>query len=433
MREQDKALDEFFRRKLADREIGYEESHWEAAHDLIVADEQKRRRRAFLLVFLCLAMVVGLGWGTWKYATVSESQPQPLARIQHLDESAERAINGSDDNAISSQQPLPSLTPAPIQKEAEKGKSTASGVRKQRAQNVKTSDVEVTTLRSSAVEKNRKLEPSLAVSAQQVEETESTPAATFEALDIDRNRAMAQTLTRLTPAQSLIPTGDIHLSASPTVPQNPSLRKPYSSRQLSLIVGSNISRGLENGQATRAMFSSHPVLGVGYRHGLNPKFSLHARLLYEGRGGLNADTSLTSIRYSFGFEEEQILVSPKRLHYLSAPLFLQYHPTGRHSLTLGINPAWMFNSSGVIQRATKNTFGQGEVLSEVSWGYKQGFQSFDLGIATGYSYYLGKGITLGGEVHWGLRDLTRNDYFRNSARDQNLQFRLLLSYDLIRF
>ena len=438
MRDQDKALDDFFRRKLADREIGYEESHWEAAQELIAADERQRRRKLIIWVFLAFMLCTSLGVGLWAW---NRGATPP----QH-------------EKVTQSPPPTPLATPPSLSKELPPSHSMDSAVLLPRSSGPafaqsKAASPSIPTIDSETKSEKSTYKPENLSPSSTQERTAPFPDSTqLEGSFTPATHLNALTQFEKSGNQSPISQGyssqldSIHRSIhfpTPLLPPLSSSDKPLAQslqcptsppvRSLSVIVGTNVSRGLENGQMARAMYTSHPVLGVGYRHGLNHHFSLQGRLLYEGRGGLNADTSLTSRRYSFGLEEEQTLVSPKRLHYLSAPITLQYHPIGSHTLTVGLNPAWMFNSSSSIQTVTRNSFGEEQVRQESSWGYNEGFQAFDLGITMGYTYYLGKGFNLGSEVHWGLRDLTRPNYFNNPAIDRNIQIRFILSYDLLKF
>ncbi|MEM6803892.1 MAG: hypothetical protein AAF696_20975, partial [Bacteroidota bacterium] len=68
-----------------------------------------------------------------------------------------------------------------------------------------------------------------------------------------------------------------------------------------------------------------------------------------------------------------------------------------------------------------------------AWGYKQGFRNMDLGLQAGYHFKLSEGLQIGLEAQYGFIDLRRNDFYRESSFDRNLNARIVLRYDFLRY
>jgi hypothetical protein len=199
-----------------------------------------------------------------------------------------------------------------------------------------------------------------------------------------------------------------------------------------LHTGLSLAPGWQN-LGTRAQpLSAHTMIGLRYAFQLTPRLRLQTGLMYQGRGGLDADTTVRSTEFGFGFESEVTEVSPRRMHWAELPLQADLRLAGRHYLLAGGYAAWLADVSGVRSLRLASDFGETPLSRAPAWGYRQGFRRWDAGLLLGYGYYLGDGMRLTGQMQYGLPDLTPGSYFRNTRYHRSIGFRLGLEIELTR-
>lgn len=256
---------------------------------------------------------------------------------------------------------------------------------------------------------------------------------------LDGNAALIPGNTLLWPIDVQTPTWSAQLDLTGKSPLQVPIEKrqrdnPMPRHQVGLIFGANLSPGLKNGADQRAGWSTHPLVGVRYAYRLQPRLALSAGAQVQGRGGLNAGRSYESLTYGFGYEREITTLIPQRAYFLNIPLLAQYQIKGPHTLHLGLSYARLLGAQVAKEVYQEDSFSLrlgGESAND--WGITQGIARQDLGILLGYGYYLGKGWHLGWETQYGLNDLTPDSFYQNQTIDHNLQIRVHLTYDLIRY
>lgn len=199
---------------------------------------------------------------------------------------------------------------------------------------------------------------------------------------------------------------------------------------LSWIGGVNLSQGFQNGLPNRATFTGFPVVGLGYRRMLAPRWDLNLGLFYQARGGLNSDTTVVSRYLGFGGREETESLEINSLHYLEVPISVSYYLRGRHRVQAGAYMAYLLGARATLrQQVIEN----GRLISERSskvYGIRQGFNAWDYGLMLGYGFQANKQLRIGTQLYWGMADVSENSFFENVQMDRNLQLRVSLSYDL---
>ncbi|MCB0854908.1 MAG: PorT family protein [Bacteroidetes bacterium] len=432
MSEYDK-LDEFLQEKLKGREYAFKHAYWEAAEELIQADliARKKRRRFF---FFLLFGLIGLGG---MIASVLQLSPTPApvahshvylesicenyAYISHSIIPTNHYINHFSEDK-SNQSPVSSISEKKSKKYSSVLVPKSAGV--SRGQNPITQEQYMDSKSKSITDSDRNpndftdlldLKTTLSISEKTAGKSLSKKTFSIHKL---RNNGFSLFFQ---PDDSVL-----YLNSAKGQMLH---RRHY----LTLSIGRNLSLGFQNDHLERAAFSQHSLFGVQYAYALRPGTRIKTGLYYQGRGGLNADTTFKSINYSFGAETEATTISPQKLHYLEVPLLFDTHIKGRHNLELGANLAFLLNASSKVNRQYIRTFDTEDLGTNRQWGYTQGFNKLDWGIIAGYSYYLNRGFRVGLRARYGLNDITNNQFFLNQSIDRNLQIRLLLEYDLFHF
>ncbi|MEZ4824862.1 MAG: outer membrane beta-barrel protein [Bacteroidia bacterium] len=211
--------------------------------------------------------------------------------------------------------------------------------------------------------------------------------------------------------------------------ENPLRKRHY----LGISLGTGISPGFQNNRTDKADATFSPVVGLRYAYAVTPAIRLQTGILYQGRGGLHADSTYRSTDFSFGAETMATTISPQTLHYLEIPLVADIRLRGRHSLLAGANLSLLLNARSEVRRQLILPFETQDMETTKEWGYTQGFRPMDMSLTAGYRYYLGRGTRVGFQGNYGLRDITEQGFFRNAVMDRNLQFRFILEYDLAHF
>lgn len=412
-------IDGLLKKKLENRSFEFQDSYWEAAEQLIDADSNARKKRRWFFLLLFFFLASGLG-GIVSWFQFAGSQPGY----------ANALTNGNSmPDSMNNRTKVPPSSPEVhnqilIVEEVCDESASSSSVPKKRFSAVFRSSNKPGTKRNKDVINNRNPMSEEARAPLPTETPGETPPGRFRSSDVrdiafegylpSRNFSLYNELKRpgVLPKQSL------------------SFRKRHA---LGIMLGTTLAPGLQNNSDTRAAISTHPSVGLRYSYSLGKGIRLQTGLLYQGRGGLNADSTYRSVNFSFGAETEATTISPQSLHYVEVPLMADVHLAGRHYLMGGVNLAYLINTRSDVHKEKILPFETVDMGSNKAWGYRQGFQPLDASVTVGYGYYLNRGLRLGVRANYGLRDITDDSFFLNNTRDRNLQLRLVLEYDLFHF
>lgn len=403
-------LDDFLREKLEGRSFDFKEAYWDAAEKVILADQaaRKKRRRFFLFLLIFLS---GGGFPAAYYA---------LTQANHLPENTKTQFAES----------LPALLAQPRKHTAdqieiieeicdESQPLLASG-----AINAKT------TANRQKINISREFDPSGRVVLSGKEQDSPHALAQEGTLPGQSFRQIFSSVNTVRPwHKQLSPEMDDSLLYKHSAKGAPIRRRNY----FGFTIGNNLSPGLRNTRSFRAPVSTSPVLGLRYAYALTPSLRLQTGLIYQSRGGLHADSTYRSVAFAFGAETQATTISPQTLHYLEVPLLMDVRLSGRHYVMAGVNVSRLINSRSLVNQQLILPFDTQDQGTTKEWGYRQGFRPMDVSVMAGYGYYLNKGIRIGIQGNYGLRDITDEKFFLNTTKDRNLQLRLILEYDLGNF
>ena len=177
--------------------------------------------------------------------------------------------------------------------------------------------------------------------------------------------------------------------------------------------------------------SGSEFLGVEYQRYLNGGISLKADLIYSARNGINSSKVYDKKIYDFGSQTEQTTVECQRMVYIELPVLFNYG-VANHNFMVGPSVSYLASSLNKVTTAYETPTSSWEEEKPV-WGYTDGFKQYDFAIVAGYEYSLKPKLNLGVRLNYGLIDITDNNYFDNDSFDNNVQFRVYLTYSPFQF
>ncbi|MEZ4776147.1 MAG: outer membrane beta-barrel protein [Bacteroidia bacterium] len=405
-------LDDFLREKLEGRSFEFKDAYWDAAEKVILADQAARKkRRWFFLIFIFFLTGGGLS-----SAYYSLTQSGHL----HDNEGAQLAENSSATIAqprkhIDHIEIVEEICDESLQVFAEK-KTTSRSLKKTPYRKKITISGEFHPSGNVVLSGEEKAFPHV------LAQEETLPGQSYQQIFSSVHAVRPwrnQLLSRMNDS----------LLYKHTAKGIPIRRRNY----FGLTLGNTISPGLRNTQSARAPLSNSPVVGFRYAYAITPAVRFQTGLTYQSRGGLQADSTYRSVAFAFGAETQATTISPQTLHYLEVPLLVDFRLSGRHYVMAGVNVSRLVNSRSLVTKQLILPFDTEDQGTTREWGYTQGFKPVDVSVMAGYGYYLNKGVRVGIQGNYGLRDITDEKFFLNTTKDRNLQLRLILEYDLVHF
>ncbi len=452
-------LDQWLKQKFDDAQFEFDPAAWEAAEQLINAQDAKRpawllwaKRFGILLLVLLISLPI-VYWQMNKSFPLnnetshgeSESIVSPensLTKIQpssNLKDSlpnspkifplatnpAHETLNPISDgksSSLSTQDSVQSPDNTPVASTQFDPQPPFSNPQN----DVETSTQPLTPLTESGTQ------PSGIVTTNS---STQSPLSTFDhptLQDYSSAQDNLSTPTAILPLQSLsFLLGIGGHSPNPTL-QRP-IHPPLKRHALGITTGSNLSLGLINQGPTRSSIGALPYVGIHYSFDpkpTSPLLRLESGVFLMSRNGLSGSRSFRSVNFGFGFEEEIITLTPKALHALEIPLAASFRVRNRHYVTVGASGSYLIEITTQERLQRNDDFGTSTPDKKNVWGYRKGFNKLDAGAQIGYRYYLGRGFSLNLQGYYGLMDLTDNDFWENDQFDRNMQLRLFLRYDL---
>lgn len=421
-------LDDFLKKKLADRQYAFKESYWEAAEQLIEADRGKKKRKGFLIWWmggLGTLVILLLGIGVWSW--FSSRHIEPIASKESL----ETVSKQSFPIVV-----LDSCPPEPVFVQSPSSSSSDLGIP---AHHSPSKHSTLATAHSSTIKISGDLknDPDIPIHDSQ------DSSLIIEQLDDIVTEEQSLPIGQLLKPKDIaeMSHGDVYRLHARSFSLKHSIQSSFHKPAVSIhrkvnLVGIRIAldaaQGLSNDSARKGN-SFLPYIALDYARVLHPRFKLHTGIGYVQRGQLQSDQYYRSTNYGFGFETVLTTISPQKLHFLEVPLYGEWKIKARHSLMMGGSLLQLMNVSSQISSRTQDDFGISNGQAESTWGYKQGFISRDVSLMVGYKYYLGSGFHLDLRSQYGLRDLTEQSFFENQSFDRNIRVQIGLSYDFLNF
>ncbi len=409
-------LDNFFNKKLQNREFDFKESYWEEAEQMIEADKRKRRygRYFWLLGFLAFFIVGGsivlFGWINPKADNVAEVvselsvQKENLTNQNNLVGSKSTTTNDErnstdlkllDANIISQQKN--NLTSESIENDNNESILEANNKNDEKASN------------ASKIVKNKEnrliqnqvgpdLIPSMKVDQKK---SQQNVKQSTEINDLQSNELILKETEKLESVSELSPiAGLVEQLAMGDYLILEDHYKPQISKSGKFKFGLSIASMFypKTGNDVKTWIGGSG--GATGQFKLSKKLSFNGELLYTFRKG-TFDANLTGLGsvttqtiYGFGKRTVNHYTKPKSLHFIDLPLYAKYH-IGKHGIEGGLAFSYLLGVQGDIEKETSlqpwERTDENEFLVEnfsSGWIEKKDFSTFQTSLLLGYKYSL---------------------------------------------
>lgn len=206
--------------------------------------------------------------------------------------------------------------------------------------------------------------------------------------------------------------------------------KTMLSRRISMEMGANYLLGWKEDSKTEAD-GFNPLIGLQYFHELNKKIAFSLGVQYSSINHLsNTSHTSTTTRLKFGEEMDATVVSALHIHYLYAPLKINYRFNRNNSLALGYTLAYLLDAESRVETySTRLDYVSTPVVS-TSMGYTSGFNPYDGQIAVSYRRRFYSQWYVDAEMYFGLFDIKDNAIYKSNKFERTSGFKLSLGINL---
>lgn len=359
--------DQFFRKKLVERQYEYKEAYWEDAERLIEQRERHRRRRTLWWWLTGVLLLAGLGAATWRYLGNEDSGhtvpgafridtppsgrmgPNTTATDWFLEMPAQRAEpenNGRKGNIASGAEQKGGAGGPKTQEEgtAFAGRPGTS-LPEKRISTGRTSGHEPPA--GTALEEESGMKKMLPAAPSKPGK-EPEEAGKGEPVALEPGKGME--INSLALLRGPVQGRPASLGVAPAVSAPPVRLRKRLSWALTGAATLNPSPG-------KTLLGGTAGLQVSRRVG--EKWTLALGGQYRLRGGTFGPSQESRIvAYRFGREEQRYSLQPNRLHYAEASLLAEW-PVKRHRFALGLGWSYLLGIEGSLDGTRKEEFASG--------------------------------------------------------------------------
>ena len=482
-------LDKLFKNKLDSREVPFDEGAWEDALQLINANEKKGGKGIIIWLVIAATILVA-GAGYW-YATTLNTDTTEITQTKNTNKNnintptqqqdlednsyGEADVNNKNTStenvnedmlpphqdkgkatSTSKQPPLPDEgnNPIPAAQQARGGDMTGKELKTPDAGQASAGSITdggtKTPASTMVTSKNTEKEPlpNKAEGLPKLMDNTKTEKREFSLINSSFSAASALPVNYLVDFKYLPDSLFVDSDGSDAIDNSEQAdsmeeeieRKPKPSNlhfykhSLGLAVGTAYVKGLQNNQPVQAADTYSPLIGLGYTYGISGRFSVDINGFYYTRKGLNSTLDVNNVTYGFGFDSMQIQEETKSLSFFNLPILANYRITHRHSVQVGGGISWLLNSESVFTQTQRGTFDstRSAPITTTEKGYREGFNSINYNLIIGYRYTISNRLSIDLRANLGLNDMTINRIYNNTTFDRNLQYRILLRYDIFK-
>jgi len=399
-------LDDFFKKKLDEQELPFNEAHWLAAQDLIDGQQQKRRSIWWWRMG-CLTVAIGVvifllipNWSAEDAFVAKQEQPAEKDSVQSsLDTKA---------TPPSSTEALPEASlPSQANRQTEQPASANESAASTAATSAPCTATQL-SIPPAQVPSPKGVEPAAQVSttsppiaATSKEQATSRPSAAAETLPAETDSTTRQVAEALLP----IPTLAFELAEKES-------EFPTEAAAVSLSQGRWKLSTLLGGTLSPSEPQVDPVLGLRLERTLGEQLGIYAETVYRSQA-FRRMTPASSVQeqYGFGLRQEAYALEASSLHYVDLNMGLTYHYLRQH-YHLGAGASYLLGARGALnQNITVETtrFPSGPSTIEEGWVAKDGLRDWAFRLQGGYEYYLLPTLSLGMQLQYRLNPVMEAD------------------------
>ena len=422
-------LDNFFKKKLDQREFEMEDAYWAQMEEMIEADEKDNHKgllwRWLLGTLLLLVVAGGLYWWAAQSAVVVPlNHAHTNTKVETI-KSSDDVVKSSNEDNLSSEQVVNTMVKEETIKNTNIGTPTNSNSNKrnfdlEEKQNTENSirqsseQVEVMSetdlynnkntklIRENNSNTNSSMPQQIILPAKQQSES-VTPSTQFPSLESkEATTKKEKTVKPKLFAQSMTDIPFLDLSSSLLDYQFKKNRKDglpdlewqninRSKKRLSF----GITAGIVSFEDNQSNSIQGAELGFTARYQLKDQLAINADLMYFYRGGSYQPIDVTTLpAYSFGRLDYRNELTPENVHYLDLPIYLTYSMNS-HVFEAGVSANYLLGVRGATQNILEE--GPSQKISDVNWIDKTGFKTIVGNVLLGYRYQINS------KLHFGLR------------------------------
>ena len=115
------------------------------------------------------------------------------------------------------------------------------------------------------------------------------------------------------------------------------------------------------------------------------------------------------------------------------PLEVNYNLKGKHNILVGASTSYLVAVNSQLEETKTESLKESQSTTSSSWDYQEGLQNVDLNLRVGYDYNLSNNLKIGGQVQYGLTDITSNQIYEVQDNSNNMEVRVTLKYNPFKF
>lgn len=222
--------------------------------------------------------------------------------------------------------------------------------------------------------------------------------------------------------------------------------EPFYKNLISIEAGASYLLGWQNSGTTEGN-GFNPIGGINYSHFFTGKIGVSVGLQYNSISNFINNTTLTkdsvgtlitggsvsaTTHYDFGVQNDIQIINVTKLHYIVAPIKIQYQ-LKKNIFGVGCNLAAIFNSDNSVETYTdRNNANSQHTISKTTGYYVGAYNTVNVQLSAFYRRKLFKDLSINAEFFYGLSDVKNNTFFKTNATERNIGFKLTLCYDLFK-
>ena len=171
-----------------------------------------------------------------------------------------------------------------------------------------------------------------------------------------------------------------------------------------------------------------PVIGFGFSHLFNTKWSFSTGFQYGSVGYLNSEKKYSSSTPDFGLTMTDTIIDTRWIHYTVVPLFLHRTLNNNNSIGIGGTIGFMINTTSDYITDSQSDFGSLVQTRTRSSGYMEGLNGMNATLAFSYRRRITNKFSFSAEMHYGITDIKDNAFFAKQKAERSTGIKLTFSY-----
>ena len=441
-------IDSYFRQHLPDYEATQSSGNWDLLNHLLNEQEQKRKNRKWIVLFLSLALILSGSWFVYHLTQQRSSSTiqDGLTNAQQLPGDSPEKPNGETSEALN---PVKQIEqPSVPTTESRQLMETGFSERENKVNTDHEKPIQNKNKRNEAFRSGQKTDiqmspksiiphgaPNSALPIVESSQSEIS-ISNAESLDIEtQNVSTSRDSIQLQEKESLNKINNpqeagitkaflFDSSYVTSLSNDSSALKVDTQLQVSTNVDPiiptddvknfNVSTGVNVYNTSEAFTNNKNIaalIGVEYTFHLAPRWSVGLGAWYSPQGGYSLKDTTTQETYFFDHVVSQQAIHINRLHKLYFPLSIYHKLSNAHLIGVGIQPAYLLNTWGNYIEIQHTTTSNSRSEDTNVNGYMDGIKPVTFAMHLAYKYKLSKSLDFGLRLSRELTGAFEREYF----------------------